>query len=48
MCKHKPVSRVHGLKNNLIDSFLVGNIPLNGLRAFEDLSYDETVAGTDE
>ncbi|WP_084554375.1 hypothetical protein [Desulfopila aestuarii] len=43
--QHDPVPRVYGSENDLIDSLFVDNIPLDGLRAFEDLSYDRTVAG---
>ena len=43
--QHKPVSDIHGPKDDLIDGFLVDYLPLNGLRTFEYLFYNCCVAG---
>jgi len=43
--KHEPVTGIHGSKDDLIDSFLVDEIPLDSVRTFKDLSDDGSVAG---
>jgi len=43
--QHEPIPHICCPENDLIDSFFIDDIPLNSLRAFEDLSDDGTVAG---
>jgi len=46
--QHKPIPYVCGPEDDLIDGLLVHDIPLNSMRALENLSDDRTVAGIGE
>jgi len=40
-----PVTDVHGPEDNLIDRFFIYYLPLNGLRAFENLLNNCSITG---
>jgi len=46
--QHNPVTAVNGPGDDLVDSFIIYYLPLNGLGAFEYLFVNRCVAGIDQ